>query len=402
MEKMTPIQAFTKKIKVNYVLMMDRNGYLQPFCKSQKKLLSWDYLHTVSLLDTDFESFRSYIKKSLPACASIIFAPKRETIVKFNETNYLNTYKEYKVTHSEHGDCSLFHELMQRMFPIASERKTVTQWIAHAIQKPEERPTWGIMLTGKSGTGKGTLFNSVLTPLCSKQTTSVSRFSALTEKFSEVLDGNVFLALDDCKFGTVDTQTRLKSLLSEPSVYIEPKGLTAGMVDTYTRIILNSNDKLPLPIDDNDRRWFACQFMDYAVSKDETVNFTKNTFKGWIASKENKDAVYHYLNTLDLTDFDPFQCEQTPTLLSMMEQSTPSLELVIQDYIDNGNQLFKRDDLTEHLNRRRLYPTEAILTETLTKLRYTKDRVLGNTHTVYFPMSYNKKNITQWPMPVSF
>ena len=84
MEKMTPIQAFTKKIKVNYVLMMDRNGYLQPFCISQKKLLSWDYLHTVSLLDTDFESFRSYIKKSLPACASIMFAPKRETIVKFN------------------------------------------------------------------------------------------------------------------------------------------------------------------------------------------------------------------------------------------------------------------------------------------------------------------------------
>lgn len=78
-----------------------------------------------------------------------------------NNLYYLNLYEAYQPSYNSVGDIALWHEFMERLFPVENERVYIESFIAHIFQKPSERPTFGLMLTSEHGTGKGkTVFNT--------------------------------------------------------------------------------------------------------------------------------------------------------------------------------------------------------------------------------------------------
>lgn len=401
---MEELKAFTTKIKPNYCCLPNLIGDLQPYHISRKQMLSWSYLYNFSGLDVDFNVFKSYLSKSLTPCAAEIFSPNGQQFVLYDATRYLNTYKPYQLKYPNASGCDLFHELMGRLFPLEDERDTVVKWLAFAIQYPQERPTWHLLLTGDTGVGKGVLFSNVITPLVSGQTKLVNKFARVTGQFSSVLEDSLFLCLDDCRYGTIDTQTQLKSLLTEKSVFVEKKGINnAGMVSTYTRVILNSNHKIPLPMDTSERRWYVPAYIAHKIDRADTQQFMK-VFIEWIQQKENLDSVYRYLVSVDLSGFTPNICSPTPTMLSMIESSAPVLEAEILAFIDNGNELFQRHDLLSHLDNHKVKYNNETLNNALQELNYISPRVMvqGKKHTVYMPSDYNRKLITVWPLPPTF
>ena len=111
--------------------------------------------------------------------------------------------------------------MFERLFTIESEREIVLNWISHLIQKPYEIPSFHLMLIGETGTGKGTLCNALISPLISNQLVSINSYSQLTGRFSDILADNLLIVLDDCRRGSHNTSTALKSLLTEKRVYIE-------------------------------------------------------------------------------------------------------------------------------------------------------------------------------------
>ena len=400
---MEELKAFTTKIKPHYCCLPNSIGDLQPYHISRKLELSWSYLYNYSSLDVDFNIFKSYISKSLMPCAAKIFAPNGQQYVLYDATRYLNTYKPYQLSHPNALGCVLFHEFMERLFPLANERETVLKWLAFAIQHPEIRPTWHLLLTGDTGVGKGVLFSDVITPLVSGQTQLVNKFARLTGQFSSVLEGSLFLCLDDCRYGTIDTQTQLKSLLTEKSVFVEKKGINdAGMVSTYTRVVLNSNHKTPLPMDASERRWYVPSYITHKVDGNETQRFME-TFLDWVQKPQNIDAIYNYLMTMDLDGFNPNRCAHTPTQLAMIENSSPVLESEIQVFIDD-NELFERHALLIHLDSRKVKYNNETLNNALQGMDYISPRVTvqGKKHTIYMPSDYNRKLIKVWPIPPTF
>lgn len=400
---MEELKAFTTKLKSHYCCLPNSIGELTPYHISRKLELSWSYLYNYSGLDVDFNLFKSYLSKSLMPCAAKIFKPKGQQYVLYDATRYLNTYKPYQLCHPDAQECELFHEFMERLFPLANERETVLKWLAFAIQHPEIRPTWHLILTGETGVGKGVLFSDVLTPLVSGQTQLVNKFSRLTGQFSSVLEDSLFLCLDDCRYGTVDTQTQLKSLLTEKSVFVEKKGINdAGMVSTYTRVILNSNHKTPLPMDASERRWYVPSFITHKVDSDETQRFMES-FLDWVQQTQNIDAIYNYLMAMDLNGFNPNRCAPTPTQLAMIENSSPVLEAEILAFIDD-NELFQRHDLLIHLDSRKVKYNNETLNNALQGMDYISPRMMvqGKKHTIYMPSDYNRKLIKVWPIPPTF
>lgn len=400
---MDELKAFTTKLKSHYCCLPNSIGELTPYHISRKLELSWSYLYNYSGLDVDFNLFKSYLSKSLMPCASKIFKPNGEQFVLYEHTRYLNTYKPYQLSHPDASGCELFHEFMGRLFPLENERDTVLKWIAYAVQYPQERPTWHLILTGETGVGKGVLFSDVLTPLVSGQTQLVNKFSRLTGQFSSVLEDSIFLCLDDCRYGTVDTQNQLKSLLTEKSVFVEKKGINdAGMVSTYTRVILNSNHKTPLPMDASERRWYVPSYIAHKVDSNETQRFME-TFLDWVQQTQNIDAIYNYLMAMDLNGFNPNRCAPTPTQLAMIENSSPVLESEIQVFIED-NELFERHDLLIHLDSHKVKYNNETLNNALQELDYISPRVMvqGKKHTIYMPSDYNRKLIKAWPIPPTF
>lgn len=386
----------------NYVLMLDNRGFCVPYDVRQQHFLSWEYLFNVLKPKQSFDDFKADLRFKLPTVAGTVFEPSNTAIISHSNTHYLNTFKSYSPTTNKHqqADLSPLNAFFERLFPIDEEREIVLNWIAHLIQRPYEKPSFHLMLIGEQGTGKGTLCNALIAPLISNQLVSINNYSQLTGRFSDVLADNLLIVLDDCKRGNHNTSTALKSLLTEKRVYVERKGLQGKMVDTYSRFTLNSNDKLPIPLEHNDRRWFVPQYMNHAVDRKETQQFI-SAFVKWLES--NTDNVYWYFMDRDISQFNANDCPITATKQSLQEKSTPSITEYIQDYIDTVWPYFSKAEINTYLKQQSLSYTQSELNEAIETISYEckQVRVKNERYRICVPKNA-EPTIIDYPKMVMF
>ena len=360
----------------NYVLMLDNKGFCVPYDVKQQHFLSWEYLFNVIKPKLSFEEFKADLRLKLPTVAGTVFEPCNTPIISHHNTHYLNTFKSYSPTTDKHQQVDLtpLHALFERLFPIESEREVVLDWIGHLIQLPYEKPSFHLMLIGEQGTGKGTLCNALIAPLISNQLVSINNYSQLIGRFSDVLADNLLIVLDDCRRGSHNTATALKSLLTEKRVFVERKGLQGKMVNTYSRFVLNSNDKLPIPIESNDRRWFIPQYMNHSVDRKETQAFISSFIK-WLES--NVDNVYWYFTNRDISSFNPNDCVSTATKEALQDKSMPALVDYLSDYINGIYPYFTMSDINNYLKRQSVSYTQGDLKTALDTIGYESKQVRG-------------------------
>ena len=313
----------------------------------------------LSFIDNDFSqwlyttkqkcSYRSpsYIIYTLPHVVGSKFVPIDKPFFTEPQTEclYVNTYRKYTPQSDSASISPLFHEFLERLVPDKDERHIFTQWLAHIFQRPQDRPSWHVMLTSLPGTGKGFLVESILTPLLMHQTSVVNSYSKIMGQFSTVLEDNLLVLLDDPASGSDDTQTKLKSLLSEERAYSERKGLQATMVNTYTRFILASNDARPLRLEADERRWFSPAPLKHRIDKAETQQFIA-TLAEWLSLSGALSSIYNWFMTYDLKGFNPKHIVQSENLLAMIGLSiNPHVEFM-RDYIED-HVVFRNSELVE-------------------------------------------------------
>ena len=258
---------------------------------------------------------------------------------------YINSYQKFTPSGSALEVSPLFHEFLERLVPDKDERHIFVQWLAHIFQHPQVRPSWHIILTSLPGCGKGFMVESILTPLLMHQTSVVNSYSKIMGQFSTVLEDNLLVLLDDPASGTDDTQTKLKSLLSEERTYSERKGLQATMVNTYTRFILASNDDRPLRLEANERRWWSPAPLKHRTDKAETQQFIA-TLAEWLSLSGALSSIYNWFMTYDLKGFNPKHIVQSENLLAMIGLSiNPHVEFM-RDYIED-HVVFRNSELVE-------------------------------------------------------
>lgn len=308
----------------------------------------------------------------------------------------LNTWQPYepKTEDTSDVDLSLWLEYLERLFPVAEERHTVCQWLAHMFQRPEEKPSWHLMLTSDTGTGKGFLFHNILYLLLNRQATLLNSYDKLTGKFSTVLSSSVLVFLDDCQSMSKTLQTQLKSLLTERRQQVEEKYVQAQMIDTCTRFILASNEKRPLKLDANERRWYAITYMEHRQDRRDTERFI-DRLETWLQQEGSLDALYFWFQQYDLAGFNPNRCEQTTTLTDMIEQSRSMLDIGLADWLES-NRVFKMDTLKLVFNE---HPDK--VKRKLEELGYRQARINSNGQGVdrsryWFPLDWKPKQAAQW------
>lgn len=290
----------------------------------------------------------SYAAKSFDKITKEVFMPcKPKLIPARGVEGYfdLNTWEKYEPCTDEKDqglDCWI--EFLERLFPVESERKYIIQFLAHLIQRPEERPSFAIMLTSEQGTGKGVLFSEILYPLLSGQAVQNSDYSTFLGKHSNSLDGTLLCMLDDPKSNHPTTMTKLKSRISEPYIHIERKFESPRTIPTFTRIILASNELTPITLTDNDtRRWYVPFYIKHKVDRYETQSFIKKMLQ-----EISLDAIYHWLNEQSLEGFDHKSPPETKTLRDILYRSKPEIETEIDEFIEE-HKVFQWGCLTNAL-----------------------------------------------------
>lgn len=309
------------------VLNDSTNNYTRLFNRHENQVIPLSWLHGdfIRKIAKEKKSCRlptvNYLTLRLEHIIGKKFVPKAGEFFTspVSECTYANTYRAYKPKSDNKILNPLFIKFFERLIPNKDDRDLVLQWLSHIFQYPDQRPSWHIMLPSDTGCGKGFLVERILDPLL-LHTSVVSSFSRLTGRFSTLLEDKLLVLLDDCKPRTLSQQTELKSLLSEERAYIEHKGKDGGMVNTYTRLILASNELKPLDLEENERRWFVTDKLVHLENLVETQSFIAK-LTVWLDMPGSLDAVHNFFMTYDLEGFNHKQVRKTQALLDIVQNS---------------------------------------------------------------------------------
>lgn len=306
----------------------------------------------VEMTDEERRQLPYLLISLLPHTYGSTFQPDAEHFVKVDGLLLVNTWVAY--TPSEVVDAegqALVDEFFERLFPDASERNTVRQFLAHAIQKPRERPEWGLLLTGEGGTGKSLLLQLAERSLGNRHWWREDDFKLIGIRFNEVLPDNILVTFDDAT-ATSGTYGDLKHAMTRKSQQVEIKGKQRPVKrEVFARISVLSNEEQPLPGMKDDRRFFAPQRCVHPVDRTESGLFFER-FCAWLANSSSSAFLHHYFCRVDLTGFDPSKTIRTKTLRKMEgEEDSAQLQEVIST-LAGDLRVFHDVEVAHHLKRR--------------------------------------------------
>jgi putative DNA primase/helicase len=172
-------------------------------------------------------------------------------------------------------------------------------WLAYPLQHPGTKLRTAIVMHGDEGAGKNFFFECVL-EIYGRYGALVGQ-DELEDKFNDWRSGKCMVIGDEVssRQELVHNKNRLKALITSPTVQINPKNLPRREEKNHINIVFLSNELQPLALDNSDRRYLVV----YTPRMRERPFY--EDLRDWKA-KGGIAALYEYLKTYPLDDFDPF------------------------------------------------------------------------------------------------
>ena len=175
----------------------------------------------------------------------------------------------------------------------------LVQYMAHMIQRPEEKPGVIVVLLGGQGTGKGVFF-SLLRAIWRITTLQVSDVDQVIGKFNAALERNFVVCMDEALFyGDRRAIDRLKSTVTEQCIQIEQKYQPSRSIDSVHRFFASSNHEHFANVERDDRRFL---FLRLSTIRQQDTSY----FSGVIAAINDPgtlNALAYYLQRKDISGF---------------------------------------------------------------------------------------------------
>lgn len=175
------------------------------------------------------------------------------------------------------------------------------KWLAHMVQKPNEKPGVAVLLKSeRQGTGKGLFMNFISSLIYEDYYLYSSDVNSIVGSFNGHLDGKLFVFLDEAIWGgDKKDKGNILSIVTESKMYINNKHEKAHNVKSYLRIFAASNSEYPIDIPKSDRRWFVPD-MDERIAQNESYfNKISEIYK----NKTAKSVFLTFLSKVDLNGF---------------------------------------------------------------------------------------------------
>lgn len=217
---------------------------------------------------------------------------------------------------------------------------TIIQWYAHIFQNPTVKP-WALVFMSEEGLGKGlwqTFFENVLT----KSLTGVfTSWDQITGSFNGKMAGKLHFTLNEATNYPTNTQKELmKSMIKDTQLQVNKKFVNQYDIDNYARIQITTNNRRPVSIDYDDRR-YCC------IESDNSKRGNEEYFKPLIESRfdeKTQHDMFDYLTNYPLEGFNSEKPPMTKWKRELIGQNLNSTMEFIKTIYDNEVLNYKFDE----------------------------------------------------------
>lgn len=258
----------------------------------------------------------------------IVFAPGRDVEGAYNH------WQGFAVEPSNKGHCTRILKHMKKVLCRGNEEyyAYLLGWLAHLIQRPEEKPGVAIVLRGKKGTGKDTL-GDYLGKLFPPHHVKISSQEHLVGKFNAHQEKCLVLHVEEGYWaGNKGAEGQLKHLITSETVLIEPKGLNAFPVASVLRLFMSSNERWVVPATADERRYFVLDVSD--EHRQDREYFTALRAE---MNSGGPAALLHYLQHYPLGNFDVRDAPHTDALNEQKMQGLKNVDLWWYGILQEGD-----------------------------------------------------------------
>jgi hypothetical protein len=233
----------------------------------------------------------------------------------------------------EEGDCSLYLANITDNICAGNDEHSdyLLNLMAWKVQNPGKRPEVAVVIKGGQGTGKGTMVNPY-GALFGPHYVHITDPKHLTGNFNAHLQQACVTFADEAFFaGDRRHDGKLKGLITEPTIVIEPKGVDSYTVPNRLMIFMASNSDWVVPVDADARRYFVLSASD--KRKQDFAYF--NAIRQELARGGDK-ALLWWLQNRDLTGFNVRDIPKTAALADQKARSRRGVDLLVELLIEEG------------------------------------------------------------------
>ena len=180
------------------------------------------------------------------------------------------------------------------------------KFLAHIIQRPNEKIPIAFIIKGKQGTGKTMWLNAIGSLIGQKHYISSSNAKDFFGDYAEGFYHKLIVNMNECEGkNTFDFEGKIKSFISEDRITINPKNVRPSEINNFARTIITTNKANPIPIDvkTGDRRFVVFQTTDFFLDKKYGTIFWTNLLAHF-KKPEFIACLYNYFNDLDISKVD--------------------------------------------------------------------------------------------------
>jgi hypothetical protein len=208
----------------------------------------------------------------------------------------------------------------------------VMNWLAWAVQHPDQRAEVALVFKGKKGTGKGTLGGAMMR-IFGQHGYHVSSAGQLVGKHHNAhLRDCSFLFADEALWpGDRAAEGNLKRMVTEPTLDIEAKYFDSVEVPNQLHILMASNENWIVPTSEGERRYVMFEVSDVYMQQDAWFEPLYQQLEDGGLAAMLYDLLYHKLN-----DWHPRQLPKDTGLLDQQRQSLQPLDAWICELLESG------------------------------------------------------------------
>ncbi len=186
----------------------------------------------------------------------VVFDPERE------HPRFLNLWTGWAVEPRRRpGGWSRLQELLEDVLCDGDSRVVdyVMNWAAYMAQRPGHPAEVAICFQGQKGVGKGT-WGRALAGLCGRHGMQITSSEHLVGRFNDHLRDKILLFADEAiKPYDKDGESRLKGLITEPTLAFEGKGRDVQADRNRLHVVMASNEDWFVPMGLDGERRFLLQ-----------------------------------------------------------------------------------------------------------------------------------------------